>query len=56
MHASLWSLQVTGLVGSARKRTLLLWQAVEFSRTSERPNLATLQACPAKCLQIYSAR
>lgn len=31
------------MVGSLRKRVLLLWQAVEFSRSSERPNLATLQ-------------
>ncbi len=35
--------QIMGLVGSLRKRVLLLWQAVEFSRSSERPNLATLQ-------------
>jgi len=36
--------QVMGLVGSSRKRILLLWQAVEFSRSCDRPNLATLQA------------
>ena len=36
--------QVMGLVGSTRKRILLLWQAVEFSRSCARPNLATLQA------------
>ncbi|BDA44212.1 probable trafficking protein particle complex subunit 9 at N-terminal half [Coccomyxa sp. Obi] len=35
--------QVMGMVGSLRKRVLLLWQAVEFSRSSERPNVATLQ-------------
>ncbi|KAK9837091.1 hypothetical protein WJX81_002340 [Elliptochloris bilobata] len=35
--------QVMGLVGSTRKRILLLWQAVEFSRSCARPNLATLQ-------------
>ncbi|KAK9846875.1 hypothetical protein WJX84_009549 [Apatococcus fuscideae] len=35
--------QVMGLVGSARKRVLLLWQAIEFSRVSERPNISTLQ-------------
>ena len=39
--------QVMGMVGSLRKRVLLLWQAVEFSRSSERPNLTTLQVCPA---------
>lgn len=33
-----------GLVGSSRKRILLLWQAVEISRSCDRPNLATLQA------------
>lgn len=32
-----------GLVGSSRKRTLMLWQAVELSRVMDRPNLATLQ-------------
>ena len=32
-----------GLVGSARKRTLMLWQAVELSRSLERPDLVTLQ-------------
>ena len=37
--------QVMGMVGSLRKRVLLLWQAVEFSRSSERPNLTTLQVC-----------
>ena len=36
-------LQVIGLVGSSRKRTLMLWQAVELSRVMDRPNLATLQ-------------
>ena len=36
-------LQVIGLVGSSRKRTLMLWQAVELSRIMDRPNLATLQ-------------
>ena len=35
--------QVIGLVGSSRKRTLMLWQAVELSRVMDRPNLATLQ-------------
>ena len=35
--------QVIGLVGSSRKRTLMLWQAVELSRMMDRPNLATLQ-------------
>ena len=35
-------LQVIGLVGSSRKRTLMLWQAVELSRMMDRPNLATL--------------
>ncbi|DBA86334.1 TPA: hypothetical protein ACH3X2_005568 [Trebouxia sp. C0005] len=35
--------QVIGLVGSSRKRTLMLWQAVELSRMMQRPDLATLQ-------------
>lgn len=37
------AVQVIGLVGSSRKRTLMLWQAVELSRVMDRPNLATLQ-------------
>lgn len=36
-------MQVIGLVGSSRKRTLMLWQAVELSRMMQRPDLATLQ-------------
>jgi len=36
-------LQVIGMVGSSRKRTLMLWQAVELSRMMQRPDLATLQ-------------
>ena len=35
-------LQVTGLIGASRKRTLMLWQAVELSRSMERPSSATL--------------
>ena len=42
-------MQVMGLVGSTRKRILLLWQAVEFSRSCARPNLATLQARLPHC-------
>ena len=34
--------QVLGLVGSARKRVLLLWQAVELSRFLGFPNARTL--------------
>ena len=37
------AIQVIGMVGSSRKRTLMLWQAVELSRVMERPNMATLQ-------------
>lgn len=40
------AMQVMGMVSSLRKRVLLLWQAVEFSRSSERPNLVTLQVRP----------
>ena len=36
--------QILGLVGSARKRTLTLWQAVEFSRANEMAITSTLQA------------
>ena len=43
-----------GMVGALRKRVLLLWQAVEFSRSSERPNLSTLQvrviSASSKCV------
>lgn len=35
-------LQVVGAVGSARKRTLMLWQAVELSRAGDAPDTATL--------------
>ena len=35
--------QILGLVGSARKRTLVLWQAVEFSRAHEMAVIGTLQ-------------
>eukprot|EP00884_Botryococcus_braunii_P014443 jgi/Botrbrau1/229/Bobra.0022s0208.1 len=35
--------QVLGLGGACRKRTLLLWQAIEFARSLERPNLHVLQ-------------
>ena len=38
-----FSLQILGLVGSARKRTLVLWQAVEFSRAHEMAITNTLQ-------------
>lgn len=34
--------QVVGAVGLARKRTLMLWQAVELSKSMERPDAATL--------------
>ena len=34
--------QVMGAVGSARKRTLMLWQAVELSRAGDAPDAATL--------------
>lgn len=34
--------QVVGAVGFARKRTLMLWQAVELSKSMERPDGATL--------------
>ena len=44
VHDAGWCfVQVMGMVGSLRKRVLLLWQAVEFSRSSERPNVKTLQ-------------
>ena len=46
--------QVIGLVGSSRKRILLLWQAVEFSRSCDRPNLATLQARPRPAVLLRS--
>ena len=36
-------LQILGLVGSARKRTLVIWQAVEFSRAHEMAITNTLQ-------------
>ena len=36
-----------GAVGSARKRTLMLWQAVELSRAGEAPDAATLDI--ARC-------
>ena len=52
-----------GMVGSLRKRVLLLWQAVEFSRSSERPNVATLQVvppsriwCPAMGMLLFSQK
>ncbi len=35
--------QVVGAVGLARKRTLMLWQAVELSKSMERPDGATLE-------------
>ena len=35
-------LQVMGMVGSARKRMLMLWQAVEMSRALEAPDHVTL--------------
>ena len=34
--------QVMGMVGSARKRMLMLWQAVEMSRAMDKPDQATL--------------
>lgn len=39
--------QVLGLVGSARKRVLLLWQAVELSKFLGFPNARTLDV--ARC-------
>lgn len=35
-------MQVMGLVGSARKRMLMLWQAVEMSRAMEAPDHVAL--------------
>jgi hypothetical protein len=46
LYHSLVVMQVLGLSGAGRKRTLLLWQAIEFARTLDRPNLHTLQVCP----------
>lgn len=42
-------LQILGLVGSARKRTLTLWQAVEFSRANDMAITSTLQVA-SKCI------
>lgn len=39
-HSERW--QVMGMVGSARKRMLMLWQAVEMSRAMDKPDQTTL--------------
>jgi hypothetical protein len=49
---ALLGVQVMGMVGCLRKRVLLLWQAVEFSRSSERPNLSTLQVRHLTCMAM----
>lgn len=42
LAAAVEAAQVVGAVGFARKRTLMLWQAVELSKSMERPDGATL--------------
>jgi hypothetical protein len=48
--------QVLGLVGSARKRTLMIWQAVELSKMLGFPDASTLEVARYLCPLPAAAR